>query len=99
MDLAQQFQRLVQMMSADMKKVGDRLDEARNHIGQIVAKITQLDQRLTALERRAGGAVIQAPVVNGQVVNNGQANSEPVVDATPLWRGDPDAFFKGDDES
>jgi DNA anti-recombination protein RmuC len=91
MDLAAQFQKLVQMISIDMKKVGARIDEATSHIQQIVAKVNELNQRLVKLEQTG---VQQQP---GQPVPPQVVNGEVVQDATPLFKGNPNAFFEGDD--
>ncbi len=90
LDLVAQFNRLVQLVSKDMKDAG-------NQIAQIVARVTQHDQRLAALEKRLGQAGMQPQqVVNGQVVPGSAPGATPEVpDATPLWQGNPDAFYQG----
>lgn len=97
MDLGQKFNQLVQMISKDMQQVGE-------NIKQIVAKVTQQDQRLARLEQ-----LLQQHPMNGvshgntQVVQ-GQVMPAPgvtaaVPDGTPIWKGDPDAFYKGDEDA
>jgi hypothetical protein len=93
LDLSAQFNKLVAMISNDMKQVGE-------NIRQIVAKITQLDQRLAALEKRPAMGALNpgqhgtTKVVNGQVVA-GPSVQPGVPDATPIWNGDPNAFYTG----
>jgi len=99
-DLGAQFNRLVQMISNDMKNVGEQ-------IKQIVAKVMQVDQRLSAIEQ-AHARMAQQPmngmnhgntqVVNGQVMPGPSAQNAGI-DASPIWSGDPQAFYKGDDDA
>lgn len=91
MDLGARFSQLVTMISNDMKDVGGKIQ-------QIVAKVTQQDQRIAALEARLGKAGM-APgtpqTVAGQVVSAHPAATPEVPDATPLWNGSPNAFYQG----
>jgi hypothetical protein len=101
-DLGAQFNKLVQMISNDMKNVGEQ-------IKQIVAKIMQQEQRLAAIERAHaqmrnqpmnGSPEIHgnARVVTGQVMPGPSAHGGEI-DASPIWSGDPQAFYKGDDDA
>ncbi len=84
-DLIAAFNKLAQMVGNDMKDLGSKL-------GQCVAEIQSLRARLTALEQRApavGHSMPPAQVVNGEVIPDGNQ----------VFRGDPNAFYKGDDDA